>query len=105
MLDRGAFASVSIPRHRLYSQVLDNLNKSAIVGFPNGEIGAKLSAAWIGDSSQLNVYADLQTAVNSFRNFSFRTIYWIFHSRCSYFVTLSGQTRFLGTISRTNFNT
>ena len=34
MLDRGAFSSVSIPRHRLYSQVLDNLNKSAVVGFP-----------------------------------------------------------------------
>jgi hypothetical protein len=69
MLDRGAFSSVSIPRHRLYSQVLDNLNKSAVVGFPYTEIGAKLSAAWVGESSQLNVYADLQVAVNAFRSF------------------------------------
>lgn len=60
MLDRGAFSSVSIHRHRLYSQVLDNLNKSAVVGFPYTEIGAKLSAAWVGESSQLNVYADLK---------------------------------------------
>ncbi|HAE85572.1 MAG TPA: hypothetical protein DCG78_03560 [Anaerolineaceae bacterium] len=69
MLDQGAFSSVSIPRHRLYSQVLDNLNKSAVVGFPYTEIGAKLSAAWVGESSQLNVYADLQVAVNAFRSF------------------------------------
>jgi hypothetical protein len=69
MLDRGAFNSVSIPRHRLYSQVLDNLNKSAVVGFRYTEIGAKLSAAWVGESSQLNVYADLQVAVNAFRSF------------------------------------
>ncbi len=65
MLDRGAFSSVSIPRHRLYSQVLDNLNKSAVVGFPYTEIGTKLSAAWVGESSQPMLYADLQVAVNA----------------------------------------
>jgi len=69
MLDRGAFSSVSIPRHRLYSQVLDNLNKSAVVGFPYSEISSRLSAAWVGESSQLNVYTDLQIAVNAFRSF------------------------------------
>jgi hypothetical protein len=93
MLDRGAFSSVSIPRHRLYSQVLDNLNKSAVVGFPYTEIGAKLSAAWVGESSQLNVYADLQVAVMPSAASVWKITCWIFRSRCSFSrVCVAGST-------------
>ncbi|HEX7619827.1 MAG TPA: hypothetical protein VF359_01355 [Anaerolineales bacterium] len=67
LLDEGFFASVTIDRNRLYSQVLDNLNKAASVGFPHTEIGERLSAAWIGDPGQRRVYADAQESANRFR--------------------------------------
>ena len=67
LLDEGFFASITIDRNRLYSQVLDNLNKSAAVGFPFTEIGERLSAAWVGEPSQRRVYADAQECANRFR--------------------------------------
>ncbi|HQH57499.1 MAG TPA: hypothetical protein PLG84_01485 [Anaerolineaceae bacterium] len=69
MLDAGRFSSVSIPRSRLYSQILDSINKSALVGFPIGEICERLSRAWTGSPAQLNVYRDVQAAADAFRAF------------------------------------
>ena len=46
LLDEGYFDSVTIQRNRLYSQILDNLNKAALVGFPYTEIGEHLKTAW-----------------------------------------------------------
>ena len=69
LLDEGFFASVTIDRNRLYSQVLDNLNKSASVGFPYTEIGERLSAAWYGDPAQRRVYADAQESAKRFRQY------------------------------------
>ena len=68
-LDEGLFASVTIDRNRLYSQVLDNLNKSAAVGFPYTEIGERLSGAWFGDPAQRRVYADAQESAKLFRQY------------------------------------
>jgi hypothetical protein len=69
LLDQGYFESVTIDRNRLYSQILDNLNKSAAVGFPHVEIGERLEAAWIGDPAQRRVYADAQECANRFRDY------------------------------------
>jgi superfamily I DNA/RNA helicase len=69
LLDQGLFASVTIDRNRLYSQVIDNLNKAASVGFPYTEIGERLSAAWLGDPGQRRVYADAQESANRFRQY------------------------------------
>jgi hypothetical protein len=69
MLDRGYFDSVVISRNRLYSQILDNLNKAAVVGFPYEEIGARLKAAWTGESSQARVYDEAQDAASAFRQY------------------------------------
>ncbi len=69
LLDEGFFASVTIDRNRLYSQVLDNLNKAASVGFPYTEIGERLTAAWIGDPGQRRVYADAQESAARFRQY------------------------------------
>lgn len=66
-LDQGLFDSVVIERSRLYSQVLDGLNKSALVGFPCTEIGERLSQAWSGEPGQLRVYEDVQSAASLFR--------------------------------------
>jgi hypothetical protein len=44
-LDEGFFESVTIDRNRLYSQIIDNLNKSAIVGFDYRQIADRRSRA------------------------------------------------------------
>ena len=69
LLDEGFFSSVTIDRNRLYSQVLDNLNKAASVGFSFLEIGDRLSAAWYGDPGQRRVYADAQECATRFRQY------------------------------------
>jgi hypothetical protein len=69
LLDEGLFASVTMDRNRLNSQVLDNLNKAASVGFPHTEIGERLSTAWIGDPGQRRVYADAQESASRFRKY------------------------------------
>lgn len=67
LLEQGYFESVTIDRNRLYSQILDNLNKAALIGFPHTEIGARLDSAWLGEAAQRRVYADAQDCANRFR--------------------------------------
>ncbi|MBI4730785.1 MAG: hypothetical protein HY781_01410 [Chloroflexi bacterium] len=67
--DKGYFESITIDRNRLYSQILDNLNKSAAIGFPHTEIGARLDTAWFGDPAQRRVYADVQECASLFRQY------------------------------------
>lgn len=69
LLDQGFFDSIAISRNRLYSQILDNLNKAAVVGFSYEEIGERLKSAWIGDASQGRVYDDAQESARRFRQF------------------------------------
>lgn len=69
LLEEGYFKSVTIDRNRLYSQILDNLNKAAGVGFPHTEIGARLDSAWAGEPAQRRIYADAQDCANRFRVF------------------------------------
>jgi hypothetical protein len=69
LIDEGFFASVTIDRNRLYSQVLDNLNKAASVGFPYTQIEERLSGAWYGDPGQRRVYADAQESADRFRQY------------------------------------
>jgi hypothetical protein len=67
LLDEGYFESVTIDRNRLYSQILDNLNKAAVVGFAHTEIASRLDSAYFGDPAQRRVYADAQDCANRFR--------------------------------------
>lgn len=69
LVDQGLFDSVTINRNRLYSQVVDNLNKAAVVGFPHTELGYRLKTAWIGETSQAHLYTDAQEAASRFREF------------------------------------
>lgn len=68
-LDEGFFESITIDRNRLYSQIIDNLNKSAVVGFDYREIADRLSAAWTGDPARRRVHADAQTCATLFREY------------------------------------
>jgi hypothetical protein len=69
LLEQGYFDSVTIDRNRLYSQILDNLNKAAVVGFPHTEIGQRLNAAWAGDPGQARIYEDAQHCASLFREY------------------------------------
>ncbi len=61
------FNSIHVPKNRLYTQIVDNLNKAAVVGFPYRTIGDRLKSAWTGDSAQAYVYDDAQACANLFR--------------------------------------
>jgi len=82
LLDEGLFESVSIDRNRLYSQILDNLNKAALVGFAFTEIGQRLQSAWVGSAEQLRIYQDVQTCAALFRT------YCLEHNLLDYSLTL-----------------
>lgn len=69
LLDEGFFESVTIDRNRLYSQIIDNLNKAAVIGFPHTDIGTRLDSSYIGDPAQRRVYADAQECANRFRQY------------------------------------
>lgn len=67
LLAEGYFDSITVDRNRLYSQILDNLNKAAVVGFPHTEIGSRLAEAWARESAQARVYAEAQECATRFR--------------------------------------
>ena len=71
LLDKGFFASITVDRNRLYSQILDNLNKGALSGLSLAQITDRLIHAWVGDESQIRVYQDAQVCAESFRAFCF----------------------------------
>ncbi len=64
---QGAFEGITIPRVRLVSQIIDNLNKAAAVGFPVDEIAPRLKAAWAGESARLRIYDQVQALALAFR--------------------------------------
>jgi len=69
LIDEGYFESITIDRNRLYSQIVDNLNKTAVTGLDYRSFGERLRAAWLGDPGQLNVYDQAQECANRFRQF------------------------------------
>ena len=69
LLEEGYFESVTIDRNRLYSQIIDNLNKAAVIGFPVDEIGIRLDSAWLGDPGQRRVYENAQDCALRFRQY------------------------------------
>ena len=69
LIDEGYFESVTLDRNRLYSQILDNLSKSAVHGFPHTEIGDRLKSAWVGERTQEHIYDDVQYFATKFRQY------------------------------------
>ena len=67
--EKGYFQSLTINRNRLYSQIIDGLNKATVVGFPYTEISARLDSAWYGDPAQRRIYADVQDCASLFREY------------------------------------
>lgn len=67
-LDEGYFESLNLDRYRLYRQILDNLNKAAVVGFPISEIGERLAEAWVGPEERARIYRQAESAAQQFRS-------------------------------------
>lgn len=67
--EAGYFEGVRLQRPRLYSQILDNLNKAALVGFPHTEIGERLKSAWNGEARRTVVFTQAQDAAVRFRQY------------------------------------
>lgn len=66
--ERAYFDTVAIGRSRLYSQIIDNLNKAAVVGFPHTQLADRLIAAWGSkDQAQITIYQQMQECAAAFR--------------------------------------
>ena len=67
--ENNYFATIKSEKPRILSQILDNLNKSALVGFPHEEIAVRLKTAWNKDSKHLIAYDEAQDCANAFRDY------------------------------------
>ncbi|MCE5258761.1 MAG: UvrD-helicase domain-containing protein [Chloroflexi bacterium] len=65
--ENGYFADITIRRERLLSQLIDNLNKSALVGFAPQEIASRLISAWAGSEHRYASYQQAQDCAMRFR--------------------------------------
>lgn len=69
MAERFYFENVRLSDERIFSQLLDAMNKAALVGFPHTEIGARLHGAWDGPAAQSITFAQVQDCADRFRDF------------------------------------
>jgi hypothetical protein len=68
LIDQQAyFEAVTIERTRLISQLLDDLNKAALVGIPLAEVPERLKAAWSGESAHRQIYDQAGECIRRFR--------------------------------------
>ena len=99
LLDEGYFGSVTMDRNRMYSQILDNLNKAAIVGFPIPR-SARLDCAYFGDPAQRRVYADAQECAIRFREYCLQNNLLDFSLQLEIFSNILWPLDIVRTISR-----
>lgn len=73
LLNQGYFdpnvVPVTISLPRLMSQILDNLNKAALVGLPHSQVGQRLAASLAVDPGSRTALEHTQACVNHFREF------------------------------------
>jgi hypothetical protein len=68
-IEAGYFDGLAIRHNRLVSQIIDNLNKAAVVGLPHTQVAARLKQAWGGERAQRHMYDQAQECANSFRSY------------------------------------
>ena len=66
LVEQGYFADLKLTRHRLYSQLLDNLNKAAANAISLNEIGQYLGSARIAEGTAVE---EVHGAVRAYREF------------------------------------
>ena len=67
VIEAGGFDEVAIEHNRLLSQILDNLNKAALVRLDHTQVGERLRLAWTGASARAAIYDRAQECANNFR--------------------------------------
>ena len=67
LLAEGYFEGLAMRPQRVLSQLLDNLNKAAINGYPLAEVEPRLSEAWTGEETRWRCYAQAQKCIELFR--------------------------------------
>jgi hypothetical protein len=67
LLAQGYFEGLAMRPQRVLSQLLDNLNKAAVNGYPIAEIEGRLQEAWTGEETRLRYYAQTQQCIELFR--------------------------------------
>ncbi len=70
--EKGYFESVHLEPPRILTQILDNLNKSALVGFSYLDISERLKSAWNLAPGHVHAYDEAQEVANEFRRFCYQ---------------------------------
>lgn len=71
-LARGYFEGLSMRPQRVLSQLLDNLNKAAVNGYPIDTVGDRLRRAWTGDAYRVVYLEQAQECADAFRTHCLR---------------------------------
>jgi len=66
-LARGFFEGLSMRPQRVLSQLLDNLNKAAVNGYPVEDVARRLRGAWAGEASRAVYFDQAQECAVAFR--------------------------------------
>ena len=69
LIEQGYFADLKLTRHRLYSQLLDNLNKAAVNDIPLAALADYLRAAKIGAELSAGHVEEISNTVLAYREF------------------------------------
>ena len=69
LLENGYFQSVTIERNRLFSQILDNLNKTALAGIPIDEIALRLKSTSNNTHTLYIAFDQVQECAEKFREY------------------------------------
>ncbi len=68
LLNKGYFGELSLRPQRIISQLIDNLNRAAVNGYPIAAVESRLAAAWNGDPDRLRYYEQGQECIDLFRS-------------------------------------
>ena len=69
LLEKRYFLEIRIDQARLFSQILDTMNKAALVGYPLQETALRLKEAWSGESIREKHYEQAQECALAFRKY------------------------------------
>ncbi len=67
VLEQGYFEGLHLHPQRLVSQLLDNLNKAALNGYPIAEVALRLAGTWNGPPEQRLFFQQAQECIVRFR--------------------------------------
>ncbi len=67
LLEQGYFDGLHLHPQRLLSQLLDNLNKAALNGYPLEQVALRLTSTWSGPPERLVAFEQAQECVARFR--------------------------------------